>query len=134
MKIFYNIFIAVYPFIAKIISTKNTKAKLWLTGRKNIFTKLKEAFANNKSEVIWMHCSSLGEFEQGRPVLEKIKQTYPSYTILLTFFSPSGYEIQKNYAYANWVFYLPLDSAKNATQFLDIVQPKLTLFIKYEFW
>ncbi|HNJ57526.1 MAG TPA: glycosyltransferase N-terminal domain-containing protein [Chitinophagaceae bacterium] len=134
MKIFYNIFIAVYPFIAKIISTKNTKAKLWLTGRKNIFTKLKEAFANNKSEVIWMHCSSLGEFEQGRPVLEKIKQTYPSYTILLTFFSPSGYEIQKNYAYANWVYYLPLDSAKNATQFLDIVQPKLTLFIKYEFW
>lgn len=86
------------------------------------------------SPIIWMHCSSLGEFEQGRPLLEKLKIQYPSYKILLTFFSPSGYEIRKNYQGASYIFYLPMDSEKNAIQFFEIVKPRLILFVKYEFW
>lgn len=81
-----------------------------------------------------MHCSSLGEFEQGRPVLEKIKNKYPGIKIFLTFFSPSGFEIKKDYNYADWVFYLPLDSKKAATRFLDLVKPSLVVFVKYEYW
>ena len=134
MKVFYNIFIKLYPIIAKIISTKNTKAKLWIEGRKNLFAELEQTFQNNNKNIVWMHCSSLGEFEQGRPVLEKLKFIYPNYQFLLTFFSPSGYEVQKKYAHADWVFYLPMDSKQNAQKFLNIVQPKLILFVKYEFW
>lgn len=134
MKVFYNIFIKLYPIIAKIISTKNTKAKLWIEGRKNLFAELEQTFQNNNKYIVWMHCSSLGEFEQGRPVLEKLKFIYPNYQFLLTFFSPSGYEVQKKYAHADWVFYLPMDSKQNAQKFLNIVQPKLILFVKYEFW
>lgn len=81
-----------------------------------------------------MHCASLGEFEQGRPLLEKIKTRYPGHRLLLTFFSPSGYEVQKNYTGADWVFYLPMDSARNARRFLEIVHPDLVIFVKYEFW
>ncbi len=134
MKVFYNIFIKLYPIIAKIISTKNTKAKLWIEGRKNLFAELEQTFQNNNKNIVWMHCSSLGEFEQGRPVLEKLKFLYPNYQFLLTFFSPSGYEVQKKYTHADWVFYLPMDSKQNAQQFLDIVQPQMVLFVKYEFW
>lgn len=134
MKIFYNLFIRIYPFIAQLIGARNTKAKLWVDGRRNIFSNLTQAFSTNKSLVIWMHCSSLGEFEQGRPVLEQLKSSYPQHKILLTFFSPSGYEIHKNYASANWIFYLPMDNEKNATQFFNIVQPQLILFVKYDFW
>ena len=134
MKLLYNIFIALYPFAAKLISGKNAKAKLWVDGRKNVFWKLSAAFKENKEPVIWMHCSSLGEFEQGRPVLEQLKNRYPNYKFLLTFFSPSGYEVRKNYTGADWIFYLPMDSRKNAKQFLDTVKPSLVLFVKYEFW
>ena len=81
-----------------------------------------------------MHCSSLGEFEQGRPVLEKIRSQYPEYKLLLTFFSPSGYEVQKEYAGADWVFYLPMDGPSNAKRFLEIVHPSLVIFVKYDFW
>lgn len=84
--------------------------------------------------LIWIHCASLGEFEQGRPLIEKIRVNYPSYKILLTFFSPSGYEVRKNYNGADYIFYLPIDSRKNASKFLEITKPRLILFIKYEFW
>lgn len=134
MKFLYNIFIVLYPFIAKIISNKNTKAKLWIEGRKKLFNELEQTFKNKNKNIVWMHCSSLGEFEQGRPVLEKLKFLYPNYQFLLTFFSPSGYEVQKKYTHADWVFYLPMDSKQNAQQFLDIVQPQMVLFVKYEFW
>lgn len=134
MKILYNLFIKLYPIAAQLLSNKNVKAKLWVNGRKDIFNKLQQVFANNESKVIWMHCSSLGEFEQGRPVLEGLKQQYPNYKILLTFFSPSGYEIHKNFDGANWVFYLPMDSEENAKRFYKIVNPKLILFVKYEYW
>ncbi|MBX2931133.1 MAG: 3-deoxy-D-manno-octulosonic acid transferase [Chitinophagaceae bacterium] len=134
MKILYNIFIKLYPLVAKLISHKNAKAKLWIEGRKNIFTEIQQALKENKQNIVWMHCSSLGEFEQGRPVLEKLKLLYPNYTFLLTFFSPSGYEAQKKYPHADWIFYMPMDSAHNAKKFLDIINPVLVLFVKYEYW
>ncbi len=120
--------------VARLISGKNGKAKLWVAGRENIFQRLQEAFANNKGKVVWMHCSSLGEFEQGRPVIESIKKDNPSIKVLITFFSPSGYEIRKNYELADWVFYLPMDNDTNAARFYDIVKPSVVLFVKYEFW
>ncbi len=134
MKLFYNIFIKLYPLVAKLISHKNAKAKLWIEGRKNIFTEIQQALKDNKQNIVWMHCSSLGEFEQGRTVLEKLKLLYPNYKFLLTFFSPSGFEVQKKYPHADWIYYLPMDSANNAKKFLDIVNPVLVLFIKYEYW
>ncbi|MDE3236067.1 MAG: 3-deoxy-D-manno-octulosonic acid transferase [Bacteroidota bacterium] len=134
MRVLYYIFISLYPKIAWLISGGNRKAALWLEGRKNIFDRLQEAFTNNTAPVIWMHCSSLGEFEQGRPVLEQIKQQYSKHKILLTFFSPSGYEIRKDYKGADWIFYLPMDSPSNARRFIQITNPALVLFVKYEFW
>ena len=104
----YNIFIRLYPFIIRLISPFNPKAKSWLQGRKNIFKNIASALNNDKSKKIWVHCASLGEFEQGRPVIEKLKADYPSYKIVLTFFSPSGYEVQKNYKSADYIFYLPM--------------------------
>lgn len=117
-----------------IASLWNTKAKRWVNGRKDIYEQLKSKFKNQKSKVIWVHCSSLGEFEQGRPVIEKIRSNYPDSRILLTFFSPSGYEIRKDYKGADWVFYLPLDSTSNAKRFFDIVSPSLVVFVKYDYW
>lgn len=134
MKLLYNIFLFFYPLAARVLSITNSKAKLWTESRKDIFNQLSIAFEQNKSEVIWAHCASLGEFEQGRPVLEKLKKQYPNAKILITFFSPSGYETQKNYNGADWIFYLPMDGKKNATRFLNIVNPSVVLFIKYEFW
>jgi 3-deoxy-D-manno-octulosonic-acid transferase len=133
-RLFYNIFIFIYSFIAGIVSPFNEKAKLWAEGRKNVFERLIKALENKSSPIIWMHCASLGEFEQGRPLIEKIKNLYPAYKILLTFFSPSGYEIRKNYALADYIFYLPVDTKKNAEKFIEIIKPDLILFIKYEFW
>lgn len=104
-----------------------------MIGRKKIFEKLENAIQKD-GHVVWVHCASLGEFEQGRPVIEQIKVHYPTSKILLTFFSPSGYEAQKNYNGADWVFYLPVDGRKNAKRFLEIVQPSLVIFVKYEFW
>ena len=111
----------------------NPKAKKWVTGRKNIFEKLATAIPAGE-KIIWVHCASLGEFEQGRPVIEKLKSLETGHKILLTFFSPSGYEVQKNYKGADWVFYLPMDSPGNARRFLEIVHPSLVIFVKYEFW
>ena len=104
---------------------------LWIKGRK-IFPLL--GSSDNNKETIWMHCASLGEFEQGRPLIEKIRSEYPGYKIVITFFSPSGYEIEKNYKGADHVFYLPADSASNAKKFIELINPKLVLWIKYEYW
>ena len=111
----------------------NAKAKKWVQGRQKIFKKLETAIPKGE-KIIWIHCASLGEFEQGRPLIEKIRTAYPASKILLTFFSPSGYEAQKNYNHADWVFYLPIDGARNAKRFLEIVQPCLVIFVKYELW
>jgi 3-deoxy-D-manno-octulosonic-acid transferase len=129
----YNIFLFLFRPCIYIYSLFNAKAKQWIAGRKGIFEKLSNAIAGNE-KIIWMHCASLGEFEQGRPLMEEIKAQFPTYKILLTFFSPSGYEIKKNYTGADWIFYLPHDSARNAKLFLEIVHPSLVIFVKYEFW
>jgi 3-deoxy-D-manno-octulosonic-acid transferase len=128
---FYSIFLWLFRFGVRLLSIWNPKAKLWLTGRKNF-----PVIDGGKSgvPVVWMHCASLGEFEQGRPVLESVKNTYPNATIILTFFSPSGYEVQKNYKGADHVFYLPIDSAANAKKFIDAINPTLVLWVKYEYW
>ncbi len=133
-KVAYNLFIKIYYVAAVIASFTNLKAKKWLYARKNIFDSLSKAFQPNTEKIIWMHCASLGEFEQGRPVLEEIKKKHPAYKILLTFFSPSGYEIRKDYVHADHVFYLPLDTQKNAKKFIKIVKPDIAIFVKYEFW
>ncbi len=129
----YNISIRLYQLAILIASLFNKKAKRWLEGRRNVFTSLKNAIGKD-ARVIWMHCASLGEFEQGRPVLEQLRQQYPNHRLLLTFFSPSGYEVRKNYAGVDWVFYLPLDTQANARRFLHIVNPALAIFVKYEYW
>jgi 3-deoxy-D-manno-octulosonic-acid transferase len=134
LKILYQLFVFLYPKAAWLLGLKNEKAKNWVKGRSGVFKRLSNYFYQHKEPVIWIHCASLGEFEQGRPILESIKNTYPQYQILVTFFSPSGYEVRKNYPLANFISYLPMDSAKNANQFFNIVQPSLILFIKYEFW
>ena len=130
---FYHIFLACYHAGIHVAALFNPKAKKWVQGRKDIFKKLSSAIAPT-DQVVWMHCASLGEFEQGRPLLEAIRVQYPHYKLLLTFFSPSGYEVQKNYTGANWVFYMPLDGRKRSKKFLNIVHPSLAIFVKYEFW
>ena len=133
-KFFYIIFIKLYPPAAALLSPFNNKAKLWIKGRKNIFKQMETAVAGDPSKKIWMHCASLGEFEQGRPLLEKFKELYPAYKTVLTFFSPSGYEVQKNNKLADYIFYLPIDSRQNAKKFLDLINPSLITFVKYEYW
>jgi len=134
MNIVYNTGIRAYTMAIKTSSLFNDKAKLWVNGRKNIFAKLQEGFKNETNKIIWVHAASLGEFEQGRPLIEKLKQKYPEKKILLTFFSPSGYEIRKNYDKADYIFYLPADTPANAKKFIEIVKPETVYFIKYEFW
>lgn len=130
---FYNIFLLFFKIGIRIASLFNAKAKNWVRGRENIFQRLENTIASN-DKIIWIHCASLGEFEQGRPIIEAIRAKNTSYRILLTFFSPSGYEVQKNYSAADWVFYLPIDGPRNAKRFLEIVKPVLVIFVKYEFW
>lgn len=132
----YNIFLIFYKTGVKVASLKSNKAKLWLEGRVNIFVKLEQWRTQlpKIQKIIWMHCASLGEFEQGRPLLEEIKKNNPNHKILLTFFSPSGYEVRKNFPHADSVFYLPMDGKANAQKFISIIQPSLVLWVKYEYW
>lgn len=134
MLFFYHIFLFLYNSGIRLASCWNAKALLWAEGRKNIYERLKAAIEKGQGPIIWIHSSSLGEFEQGKPVLESLKTTYPNHRILLTFFSPSGYEIRKNYDGADMIFYLPLDGPIRSRKFLDIVKPALAIFIKYESW
>jgi 3-deoxy-D-manno-octulosonic-acid transferase len=122
--------------IISIITPFNSKAKFWVEGRKNIFERLGLTLLTNDgtTSLAWFHCASLGEFEQGRPVIEAFRVKYPTYKILLTFFSPSGYEIRKNYTGADFIFYLPADTPQNAKKFIEIVKPSIVFFVKYEFW
>ena len=105
-----------------------------MNGRKGILNKIRTAIPQDGRKLVWMHAASLGEFEQGRPLIEKIKVHDPSIRVLLTFFSPSGYEVKKNYPGADLIFYLPIDGASSARRFIDSVNPKLVLWVKYEFW
>jgi len=133
MYFLYNILVLITGLSLKIVVPFNKKIKLFVEGRKQTFQKLTNVISKN-DEVIWFHCASLGEFEQGRPILEKLKEQYPTYKFVLTFFSPSGYEVRKKYEMADVICYLPIDTKQNAKKFLDIVNPKLVVFVKYEFW
>ncbi len=129
----YNTVIFFYSVFVRIAALINNKARLFVIGRKN----WKENLLNKIEKdvkYIWFHCASLGEFEQGRPVIEAIKKQFPEYKIILTFFSPSGFEIRKNYELADMVLYLPFDTPKNASTFLKLVNPEKVFFIKYEYW
>ena len=152
--IFYHVFLLLYKTGIRLIAPWNGKAKLWLEGRRGLFEGMKlalEAGQAPESEgrqrsggwpgtgpgsgaTIWMHCSSLGEFEQGRPVLEALRREFPGCRIVLSFFSPSGYTAKKDYSGADHVFYLPLDGPANARQFIDLVRPTLVLWVKYDYW
>ena len=129
----YHISTLIYGLLVNIVALFNTKAKLFIEGRKDIFAQIKLK-VNRSEQPIWFHFASLGEFEQGRPVLEELKKIKPTEKIIITFFSPSGYEIRKNYALADGIFYLPLDTPANARKFIDLVNPKMAIFTKYEFW
>lgn len=133
MRLLYDLGVWLYGKILWIISPFHRKAKLWVQGRKDIFKAIREQIDPNQ-QYIWFHFASLGEFEQGRSVLEKIRIKYPSEKIVITFFSPSGYEIRKNTPLADHVFYLPEDTAKNARQFIELIRPKFAVFTKYEYW
>ena len=134
MKVFYKISIFFLGLGLRIMSLFNTKAREFVTGRKEIFQRMDEALKHNTQPLIWVHCASLGEFEQGRPVIEALKSEFADHGIFLTFFSPSGFRVRKDYPNADYVFYLPLDTASNARKFVRKVKPRLAIFIKYEFW
>ncbi len=133
-KFLYDIFLVLYSLGIRVAANWNPKAKQWRSGRKQIILISGETPPQPNKSTIWMHCASLGEFEQGRPLLERIRNTFPAYRIVLSFFSPSGYESMKNYKGANHVTYLPMDSKENARKFIDDINPSLVLWIKYEFW
>lgn len=133
MTILYFLAIKTYVVIVLFFSVFNKKASMMIKGRKGWKKKLAER-VTPKKKYVWVHCASLGEFEQARPLIERIKKDMPDNKILLTFFSPSGYEIRKNYQYADIVSYLPFDSPRNAKNFVSIINPKYAIFIKYEFW
>jgi 3-deoxy-D-manno-octulosonic-acid transferase len=127
MLALYNLGLKLYLFAIYIASFFSKKASLWLNGRNS-------QYVSKDAESIWFHFASLGEFEQGRPVLEQVRNLYPQKKITITFFSPSGYEIRKNTPLADAVYYLPLDTAKNAREFIDAIQPTIAIFTKYEYW
>ena len=135
MIFLYHLFLFVYEAGIRVVSLGNRKAKLWISGRRKIFKKLKKTVSGfSDQKIIWMHCASLGEFEQGRPVLQKIKDTHANINIIITFFSPSGFEIVKNNKDFPNVFYLPMDSKLHAEKWMNIVKPDLVLWVKYEYW
>ncbi len=117
---FYNLSIFFYSLIVRVASLFNPKAKQWVQGRKDILKKIEEAVGSD-TNLVWFHSASLGEFEQGRPVIEKFKEEHPNDKIVLTFFSPSGYEVRKDYAGADFIFYLPADFPAYARKFVDLV-------------
>ncbi|MFI3292923.1 MAG: glycosyltransferase N-terminal domain-containing protein [Rikenellaceae bacterium] len=133
MMFLYSVAIALYGFIAQIVALWSPKAKLWCEGRKDIFKRLRGEISPS-DRIVWIHVASLGEFEQGRPIIEKMRSEHPNYKILVTFYSPSGYEIRRNYEGADYIFYLPIDTPQNVKMFLEIVNPEVVIFVKYEFW
>ena len=133
MKLLYSCCMAIYAALIRFASLFNRKAKQWCDGRKGMTERMREAIGNEQN-IVWIHVASLGDFEQGRPLVDYIKANYPDYKILLTFFSPSGYEVRKNYPNADYVFYIPQDTKREVVRFLDAAKPKVAIFVKYEFW
>lgn len=132
--ILYNAFIFLYYFGIRIAALWNRKAQLWIQGRKHVFEQLQEFKGESNNKVAWFHCASLGEFEQGKPIIEAFRDQFPDYLILVTFFSPSGYEVRRNWEGADCIAYLPMDMPRKAKRFVKIVEPSIAVFIKYELW
>ncbi|WP_192823596.1 3-deoxy-D-manno-octulosonic acid transferase [Rufibacter sp. LB8] len=133
-KILYEVGISAYKWGVRLASPFHDKAAKFIKGRENVFQEMETQLATNTAPLVWFHCASLGEFEQGRPLIEGFRVKFPQFKILLTFFSPSGYEVRKNYSGADFIFYLPLDTEANASRFVKLVKPKMAIFVKYEFW
>ena len=133
MLFLYNLIVHIAGFLLKIVAIFSPKMKLFVAGRKTVFTTLQSKI-NSENKTIWFHAASLGEYEQGLPVIEKIKEKFPAHKIVVTFFSPSGYEVRKNNTVADVTVYLPLDTKSNAKEFLKLVHPEMVFFIKYEYW
>ena len=133
MLFLYNIITLLASQLLKIVALFSPKMKLFLDGRKTVFETLKNKL-NSSDKTIWFHAASLGEYEQGLPVIESIKEQFPKHKIIVTFFSPSGYEVRKNNTVADVTLYLPLDTIANAKQFIELVRPEMAFFIKYEYW
>ena len=133
MLFLYNLLVVSAGFLLKGVAFFSPKIKLFVVGRKEVFSILKEKIKPT-DKTIWFHAASLGEYEQGLPVIEKVKEKYPTHKIVVTFFSPSGYEVRKNNPIADVTVYLPLDTNANAATFIDLVHPEMVFFIKYEFW
>jgi len=133
VRIIYDLLVYISWFHLRIVALFHKKINLFVSGRKNSFSILEQKL-KNENQVFWMHVASLGEFEQGLPIIEKLKVEFPTHKILVTFFSPSGYEIKKNTEAADAVCYLPMDTIKNARRFMNLVEPKLAIFVKYEIW
>jgi len=130
----YNIAINIYVFLVWITSFKKLKAKQFIEGRVQLRQRINQALQSAHNQRIWVHCASLGEYEQALPVLQSLRNQYPQYIVILTFFSPSGYEVRKDTACAHYTFYLPTDNAQNAQWFLEEVRPTLAVFVKYDLW
>lgn len=133
MRLVYDLGILLYGAILRVIAPFHGKAKRWVDGRKNLLRHIEQTIEVGQQH-IWFHFASLGEFEQGRAVMEQIRVKYPVEKIVVTFFSPSGYEIRKNSPLADYVFYLPEDTARNARRFIQLINPKFVVFTKYEYW
>ena len=133
MKYLYNFAIYLLGIIVKILAIFDQKLALFVNGRKETFPKLESAIQSNE-KTIWIHCASLGEFEQGRPIIESLRISKPDYKIILSFYSPSGFEVQKDFKGADVVVYLPIDTISNARKFIELVHPEMAIFVKYEFW
>lgn len=133
MTVLYNLSIFFYSILIRLAAPFNVKAGQILKGRQHVFAELTNKIKHDRP-IIWVHCASLGEFEQGRPLIEAIKKQHPEYRIFLTFFSPSGYEIRKNYELADYIYYLPADTKSHARKLIKLVNPEVVFFVKYEFW
>ena len=133
MSVLYTLGIRVFGLLVWMAAPFKRTARLWVEGRRHWHRRLR-ADISEPGELVWFHAASLGEFEQGRPIIERLREAYPDHRILLTFFSPSGYEVRKDFDKADYVHYLPLDTPKNARKFLDVARPKLAVFIRYEYW
>jgi 3-deoxy-D-manno-octulosonic-acid transferase len=129
----YYLVIQLYRLSIKIVARFNDKAYEWVNGRRRLAPEWKK-LKNVQEQRIWFHCASLGEFEQGKPLIEALKEAYPDYKIVLTFFSPSGYQVRKNTPVADYVFYMPLDGPSASRRFIKAIQPNMVFFVKYEFW
>ena len=133
MLFLYNLIVILASQLLKIVALFSPKMKLFVDGRKSVFQTLADKIQSS-DKTIWFHAASLGEYEQGLPVIEAIKKQFPTHKIVITFFSPSGYEVRKNNAVADVTVYLPLDTISNAKQFIELVHPEMAFFIKYEYW